>query len=244
MVASSCLSALRTRRDRWVSYGVCNELKAAKHGGCFAPIADIAILLFGDLRPVPFNNRHAIFHVKQLGRPRFQPMLCKHILWRSRRHLGKDRSTAGQMYAGRARQKEDVITIQKYSEHLRSTDNANAVIRRPQHCQGLLQRSARRIPKKRSIITWVICYRQNSTSQNQSSPQVRMSLLFLRMPPVNDDVDTIEPSFEEGFISLEFEGGRHNSCRIGKHAILGDNRVSFDATRNLHNGQSRLLIGH
>ena len=56
----------------------------------------------------------------------------------------------------------------------------------------------------------------------------------MRMPPVHDDVDTIEPSFEESLITLEFERVRHDSCRIRKHAVRGDNRVSFDAARNFH----------
>ena len=51
---------------------------------------------------------------------------------------------------------------------------------------------------------------------------------------MHDDVDTIEPSFEESLITLEFERVRHNSCRIRKHTVRGDNRVSFDAARNFH----------
>ena len=61
-----------------------------------------------------------------------------------------------------------------------------------------------------------------------------MPLVFMRMPSMHDDVDAIEPSFEENLIGLKFERVRHNSCRIGKHAILRDNRVSFDAARNFH----------
>ena len=63
---------------------------------------------------------------------------------------------------------------------------------------------------------------------------MRISLLFVGMPPVHDDVDTIEPSFEEGLIGLKFERGGHDSCRICKHAVLGDNRVSFYAARIFH----------
>jgi len=80
-------------------------------------------------------------------------MSCKHILRSSCRHLGKDRSTAGQVNAGRARKKEDVITVQKYSEHFRSANDANAVIWLSQHCQGLLQRSPGRIPEERVIVS-------------------------------------------------------------------------------------------
>ena len=107
---------------------------------------------------MPLNNRHGIFYVEQLRRSGLQPMSCKHILRSSCRHLGKYWSTAGQVNAGRARQKEDVITVQKYSEHLRSANNSNAVIRFSQHCQGLLQSSAGRISEKCVIVLWITCY--------------------------------------------------------------------------------------
>ena len=61
-------------------------------------------------------------------------------------------------YNDGARQKEDVITVQKYSEHLRSANNSNAVIRFSQHCQGLLQSSAGRISEKCVIVLWITCY--------------------------------------------------------------------------------------
>jgi len=51
---------------------------------------------------------------------------------------------------------------------------------------------------------------------------------------MHHDVDTIEPSFEEGLIGLEFERVGHDPCRIGKHAVFGDNRVSFDVARSFH----------
>src|SRR5262245_14684556 len=61
-----------------------------------------------------------------------------------------------------------------------------------------------------------------------------MSLVFMRMPPMHDDVDAVEPPFEEHLVGLKFERVRHDSCGICKHAILGDNRVSFDAARHFH----------
>jgi hypothetical protein len=49
-------------------------------------------------------------------------------------------------------------------------------------------------------------------SQNQASPQIRMSLMLMRMAPVHDNVDTIKTSFKEFLISFNFEGVRHHAC--------------------------------
>ena len=49
-------------------------------------------------------------------------------------------------------------------------------------------------------------------SQNQPSPQIRMSLLLVRMPPMHNDVEAIKTSFEEGLIGFEFEGVGHDAC--------------------------------
>jgi hypothetical protein len=48
-------------------------------------------------------------------------------------------------------------------------------------------------------------------------------------------IDPVEPAFEEVLIGLELERVRHDTRGIGEHAILGDDGITFDATRMGHN---------
>ncbi len=57
---------------------------------------------------------------------------------------------------------------------------------------------------------WGDCH--DSMSQNQPSPQIRMTLVLMRMAPMHNNVDAIKTSFEERLISFEFEGVRHHTC--------------------------------
>jgi hypothetical protein len=79
-----------------------------------------------------------------------EAMACKHFLRSPRGHLRKDRSPAGQSHIGRPRQVENVITVQEHREHVRTADDANAAVWRPES-QGLLERSTRRVPEQRSF---------------------------------------------------------------------------------------------
>ena len=47
-------------------------------------------------------------------------------------------------------------------------------------------------------------------------------------------IDPVEPAFEEVLIGLELERVRHDTRGIREHAILGDDGITFDATRTGH----------
>ena len=96
---------------------------------------------------MPFNNRDGLFYVKYLLLTAFKPVACKHFLWSSRWYLGKNRSAAGQTHAGRARQIENIIAVQKYSEHFSSADNTNAAVRCPSTAMACSKRGASGIPE-------------------------------------------------------------------------------------------------
>ena len=87
---------------------------------------------------MPTNDRHTFFHIKHLPLPAVEPVTFKHFLWGSRGYFGENRSATGQPHIGRPRKVENVITVQKYSEHLRSAYDANAAVRHPQYGHGLL----------------------------------------------------------------------------------------------------------
>ena len=87
---------------------------------------------------MPTNYRQAFFRIKHLPLSAIEPVACKYFLWGLRGHLGENWSAIGQPHTGRPRQVENVITVQKYSEHLRSAYNAYAAVRHPQYGHGLL----------------------------------------------------------------------------------------------------------
>src|ERR1039458_9818200 len=53
----------------------------------------------------------------------------------------------------------------------------------------------------------------------------------MRMAPMHHHIDLVEPAFEEVLIGLELERVRHDTRGIRKHAIFGDDGVTFDTTR-------------
>src|SRR5476651_602010 len=161
-------------------------------------------------------------------------MAFKYLLRRLCRHLGKDRPATGQPHAGRPRQVENVITIQKKPEHFRAADDANAGVWRPQRGQGLFERRAAWIPEQRLFMQRVGRDGRYVPSQNQPAAQMRMRLSLMRVAPTNHHIDPVEPEFEKLLVGLELELVRHDTCRVLKHAVLGDNGVTFDATWTGH----------
>src|SRR5664279_1422615 len=61
-----------------------------------------------------------------------------------------------------------------------------------------------------------------------------MRLLLMGVASMHYHNDPVEPALEELSVGLELELVRHDTCRVRKHAILGDNSISFDATRTGH----------
>jgi hypothetical protein len=47
---------------------------------------------------------------------------------------------------------ENVITVQEHPEHVRTANDANTAVWRPEQSQGLLERSTRRVPEQRLFI--------------------------------------------------------------------------------------------
>ena len=56
----------------------------------------------------------------------------------------------------------------------------------------------------------------------------------MRIAPVHYDINAVEAVFKEILIRLELERIRHDACGIRKHAILGDDGITFDMTRMRH----------
>src|ERR1017187_8760802 len=61
-----------------------------------------------------------------------------------------------------------------------------------------------------------------------------MRLLLMGVASMHYQIDPVEPALEELLVGFELELVRHDTCRIRKHAILGDNSITFDATRTGH----------
>src|ERR1019366_6019763 len=61
-----------------------------------------------------------------------------------------------------------------------------------------------------------------------------MRLLLMGVASMHYHNDPVEPALEELLVGFELELVRHGTCRIRKHAILGDNSITFDATRTGH----------
>jgi hypothetical protein len=133
-----------------------------------------------------------------------EAMACKHFLRSPRGHLRKDRSPTGQSHIGRPRQMENVITVQEHREHVRTADDANAAVWRPES-QGLLERSTRRVPEQRLFIRRVGRNGRDLPGQDQSAAQIRTRLSLMRLAPMHHHIDAVEPAFEEVLLGLEFE---------------------------------------
>ena len=157
-----------------------------------------------------------------------KPVTFKHLFRRSHRYVRKYRSSTWKAHTGRAGQIEDIISIQKKSKHVRSADHRNAALRNSQHRHGAFQSGAGGIPEKSLCVGGIRRGCRDSMSQNQPMPQIRMSLLLVRMPPMHDHVDAIQTAFEEGLIGFEFKGVGHHACGIRQHAVLGNDGISLD----------------
>ena len=177
---------------------------------------------------MPADDCQCAHRVKDLARSRLKSVSRKHIFRRSGRHLWKDWPAAGKADPGSARQKENAVAIEKHSEYLGPANHSNAGVAHAQHRQGLLQSTACRIPKQGVVVIRVARYGGNPSGQNQSPAQIRASLLLAGMTAVHDDINTIEAAFKKGLIGFELKRLRHQTCRIGKHAVLGDNGVPLD----------------
>lgn len=57
---------------------------------------------------------------------------------------------------------------------------------------------------------------------------------------MNDDVDMVQPGFEEAVIGLVLENVRHEAARIRDHSVARDDGVAFDAKVF---GHERLIPG-
>jgi len=187
---------------------------------------------------VPFNDGHAIFAVEGVGWSSLESMGGKHILRGLLGHAGKNRPTARQPYTGCARQVEKIITIKKHSEDLSAANDTKARIGNAEHGQGLVKGSAGGIPEKRVVVVGVACNCRDSPGQNQSFAQIRSLLVFMRVTSVQDYIDAIESALEKDLIGFELERVRHEASRVGKHAVFGDDGISFDTVRCFHGGRN------
>src|ERR1022692_1339689 len=61
----------------------------------------------------------------------------------------------------------------------------------------------------------------------------------MRVAAMYHHINPIEPAFEKALIGLEFELVWHDACRIRKHAVLGDDGITFDTTRTEHGNHFR-----
>jgi hypothetical protein len=58
-----------------------------------------------------------------------------------------------------------------------------------------------------------------------------MALLLVRVAAVYDHINAIEAAFEKALVGLKLKLVRHDTRSIREHAILGDDGITFDATR-------------
>jgi hypothetical protein len=74
--------------------------------------------------------------------------------------------------------------------------------------------------------------------RHQSAAQIRTRLSLMRMAPMYHHIGPVEPAFEKVPIDLELERVWHDTRGIREHALLGDDGITFDATRT---GRNHLL---
>ena len=60
----------------------------------------------------------------------------------------------------------------------------------------------------------------------------------MRMSSVHDHIDAIESAFKKDLIGFKFERVGHDASRIRKHAVFGDDGISFDTVRSFHGGRN------
>ena len=60
----------------------------------------------------------------------------------------------------------------------------------------------------------------------------------MRMTSMQDYVDAVESTLEKELISFELERVRHDASRVRKHAVFGDDGISFDTVRCFHGGRN------
>ena len=109
----------------------------------------------GTCRALPTDDCQLLCQIKQLALAWLKPIGGKDFLWGPPGHLRKDRPSAGQPHIGRARQVEKIIAIEKHPEHVSAADDANSIVRSSKRGQGLLERSAGRVPEERLFIRWI-----------------------------------------------------------------------------------------
>jgi hypothetical protein len=126
---------------------------------------------------------------------------------------------------------ENVVTIEEHPKPVRTANDANDTIWRPERSQGLLEGSTGRVPKQRLFILRVSRDGGKLPGQDQSAPQIRMRPPLMRVAPMHHRIDAVESAFEEVLIGLELERVWHNAAGISQHAIFGYEGITFDAMR-------------
>src|SRR5262249_19312879 len=68
----------------------------------------------------------------------------------------------------------------------------------------------------------------------QAVAQGRPFLLLVRVPPMHDNIDAVEPAREKPLVGLELERVRHDADGIRQHAVLRHDGVALDAAWRGH----------
>jgi hypothetical protein len=87
---------------------------------------------------LPANEHQAFCWIKYSVPVAVEATAAKRFLRSPRRHFRIDRSPIGQSPVGHPEKVENVIKVQEHPEHVRAANDANAVVWRPEHSQGLL----------------------------------------------------------------------------------------------------------
>src|ERR1700680_3871718 len=88
---------------------------------------------------LPTNDHQAFCRISYLPLAGDEAVDRQHFLWSLIGHSGKYRPSAGQPQTERPRQVEKIITNEEHPEHVRTTNDANAGIWRPERCQGFFE---------------------------------------------------------------------------------------------------------
>src|SRR6185312_1088161 len=123
---------------------------------------------------------------------------------------------------------------QKHAEHVGAADHAELAVRQAQRVPRLIERSAARIPQHRGRVRGIGRNARDRPRQDDAPAQVRMRLMLMRIAPMHDRVDAVEPVLEEALVRLEAQLIRHHARGIREHAVFGHDGVALDAGRKAH----------
>ena len=100
---------------------------------------------------------------------------------------------------------EHIIRVEKHPEHVRTANDRDAAVWRPEPRHGLLERGTGRVPEQRLFVRRVGRERRDAPGKDQAAAQIGTRLLLMRVAPMHDHIDLVKPAFKEVLIGRDFE---------------------------------------